>query len=181
MYPGLTDSIRDIHSLDPVGLWPLAPGWWLAVMGLLVAGWLLLLLLRFVWRYPFFTWHQAARRRLLSLRHRVGVDHDTVVAADLSELLRRIAIVRCGREECAGLAGAGWLDWLSENDPEGFDWREQGKLLLALPYAPPDSHAQTGADADILRRLVDAAIPWVRRESRLPQWLRILRPGTARV
>ena len=67
MYPGLGDSIRDIHGFDPVGFWPLAPGWWLLTGAVLLGGWLLFLLLRFLWRYPFFTWHHAARRRLLAL------------------------------------------------------------------------------------------------------------------
>jgi hypothetical protein len=177
MYPGLTDSIRDIHSLDPVGLWPLAAGWWLSLAGALVAGWLLFLALRFVWRYPFFTWHHSTRRQLLRLRQRSAAEPVGIVAAELSELLRRIAIARCGREACAGLAGTAWLDWLSANDPAGFGWGKAGRLLLALPYAPPG----TAGDADTLRALIDAAVPWARRESRLPGWLRGLWPRTARV
>jgi hypothetical protein len=177
MYSGLTDSIRDIHSLDPVGLWPLAPGWWLVLGGLLLGGWLLFVTLRFVWRYPFFTWHHDARRQLLRLRQRSATEPVGVVAADFSELLRRIAIARCGRESCAGLAGQAWLDWLTENDPAGFDWGQSGRLLVALPYAPPG----TAGDADALRRPIEAAIPWARRESRLPDWLRGMWPRTARV
>ena len=65
MYAGLTDSLRDIRGLDTVGLWPLAPGWWLVLVGALLAAWLLWLAARFVWRYPFFTWHHGARRQLL--------------------------------------------------------------------------------------------------------------------
>ena len=177
MYPGLGDSIRDIHGFDPVGLWPLAPGWWLLLGGVLLGGWLLFVVARFLWRYPFFTWHHAARRRLLALRRRVGVEPDSAIAAELSELLRRIAIAREGRESCAGLAGPDWLDWLSENDPAGFDWRESGKILLARPYAPPD----TGGDAETLRGLIDAGLPWARRETAAPDWLRTLRPGANRV
>jgi hypothetical protein len=176
MHAGLTDSLRDIHGLDPVGLWPLAPGWWLVLGGALLATWLLYLAARFVWRYPFFTWRYGARRQLLRLRGRSAGEPVGVVAAEFSELLRRIAIARCGRAACAGLAGDAWLDWLTANDPAGFDWRGAGRLLLALPYAPPD----TPGDADALRRLVDAAIPWVRRESRLPARLRDLWPGSAR-
>jgi Domain of unknown function (DUF4381) len=177
MYSGLTDSIRDIHSLDPVGLWPVAPGWWLVLAGALLGGWLLYLALRFVSRYPFFTWHSSARRQLIRLRQRSATEPAATVAAELSELLRRIAIARCGREACAGLAGVAWLDWLSANDPAGFDWRKAGKPLLVLPYAP----AGTAGDADTLRTLIEAAIPWARRESRLPARLRGLWPRTARV
>jgi hypothetical protein len=143
----------------------------------LLVGWLLFLALRFLWRYPFFTWHYSARRQLLRLRQRSAADPTGDVAAELSDLLRRIAIARCGREACAGLTGPAWLDWLSANDPAGFDWRKAGRPLLTLPYAPPG----TAGDADALRPLIEAAIPWARRESRLPAWLRGLWQRPARV
>ena len=75
---------------------------------------------------------------------------------ELSELLRRIAMARCGREACAGLSGEAWLDWLSQNDPRRFDWRARGRLLLELPYRPPDD-TDYGAQ---MHELVDAALAW---------------------
>ena len=158
--------IRDIHGLDPVGFWPPAPGWWLIAVATVLAGWFALVALRFVWRYPFFTWHLDARRRLAALRRRVGEADGTVVAAELSQLLRRIAIARHGRAACAGRVGDDWLEWLTLHDPEGFSWRSAGEPLLDLPYAPPG----TAANPDALRRLVDAAVPWARRHTRLPRW-----------
>lgn len=162
MLPGPLDQLRDIHGPDPVGWWPPAPGWWLAAIGALLLLWLVVAGLRFVSRYPLFTWHHDARRRLLGLRHALGAEPPAEVAARLSELLRRVAMARIGRDSCAGLAGNDWLQWLAEHDPEGFDWRGVGRPLIELPYAPPG----TTADAAHLRRLIDAAIPWTRRVPR---------------
>ena len=167
MDPGLDLSIRDIHGLDPVGLWPPAPGWWLVAAAALLATWLLFLAARFVWRYPFFTWHLDARRRLAALHGRVGQTAANAVAAELSQLLRRMAMARHGRRSCAGLVGSDWLAWLAAHDPEGFDWRSAGTPLLGLPYAPPGY----AADPEALRRLITAAMPWARRVTqRRPRW-----------
>ena len=87
-----------------------------------------------------------------------------VLAARLSELLRRIAIARCGRDRCAGLNGETWLAWLADHDPDGFDWRARGRLLLELPYAPP---GETG-DRPELYKLIDAALAWTTQPRACP-------------
>jgi hypothetical protein len=163
---GLDTAIRDIHGLDPVGFWPPAPGWWLVAVAAVLTAWLLWLTLRFLWRYPFFTWHRDARRRLTALRRLVPTAGGNAIAAELSQLLRRIAVATHGRHACAGLVGGEWLDWLAANDPEGFDWRTAGTPLLALPYAPPG----TASDREALGRLIDAALPWTRHRTRGPSW-----------
>lgn len=148
--------LRDIHGLDPIGWWPPAMGWWMvaiSAIALATAGvWL--------WRtapYQFEGWRWDARQRLKRLRRQVETEQPKAIAGELSELLRRIAIARCGRHVCAGLTGPAWLDWLAENDPAGYDWRKQGQVLLNLPYAPPNSLESK----EILIELTDAALAWV--------------------
>jgi hypothetical protein len=85
------------------------------------------------------------------------------LASALSELLRRIAIARVGREQAAALTGERWLAWLQEHDPAGFAWSEHGKPLLTLPYAPPDAQL---AGREQLLDLVDAAFAWTGRRRR---------------
>ena len=158
MMDGL-DALRDIRGLDPPSVWPLAPGWWLvlAVLGLLV---LAILLRR---RMPLRglpgrrDWRADARRLLRDLRRRLPVLDGREAAGEFSELMRRIAMARTSRDECAALSGSAWLEWLAENDPAGFDWLEYGRLLTEIPYAPPG----TSIDKDDLRRLVQAAARWV--------------------
>jgi hypothetical protein len=162
-------QLRDIHGLDPTPWWPPAPGWWLLAFGLILTLWLW-------WRFfprlkiPALSgigWRWDASRRLRELRRRVDKQDPKQSATELSELLRRIAMARFGRNVCAGLTGAEWLQWLHANDPRGYDWSEQGQLLLSMPYAPPGQ----GQEHDgRLRELIDAAQNWVtRQEKREPQ------------
>lgn len=156
----LANRLHDIQELDPVGIWPLATGWWLMLAGMT------LLILLFIglrrWRpdwqryLPRYGWSRDAARQLTTLREQVGHGDVKTLAARLSELLRRIAIARCGRDSCAGLNGEPWLAWLADHDPDGFDWLVQGRLLLDLPYAPP---GELG-DQPELHSLIDAALAW---------------------
>ncbi len=156
-------QLRDIRGLDDISWWPPAPGWWLLLLGLVAAAWLLLKVFPHL-RPPVLvglTWRWDAARRLRDLRRRVRKQEAKQSAAELSELLRRIAMARRGRDACAGLTGKEWLAWLAENDPRGFDWSAQGDILLDLPYAPP-GEAET--ERKKILRLIDAAHNWLARE-----------------
>jgi hypothetical protein len=164
----LTNRLHDIQELDPVSVWPLATGWWLMLAGVV------LIVLMFIglrrWRpdwqryLPRYGWSRDAARQLTVLRDQVGRREVKVVADRLSELLRRIAIARCGRDSCAGLHGEPWLAWLADHDPDGFDWRDRGRLLLDLPYAPP---GELG-DQPELHDLIDAALAWTTQPRACP-------------
>ena len=157
----LTNRLHDIHELDPAGIWPLAAGWWLIIaLGVLLV--LLVLGIR-RWRpdwqryLPRYGWTREAEYELAVLRERVALGDVKALASELSELLRRIAIARCGRDRCAGLHGEPWLDWLADHDPDGFDWRSRGRLLLDLPYAPPGKVEQQPE----MYQLIDAVQVWI--------------------
>lgn len=155
------DPLRDIRGIDAASWWPLAAGWWLLLLAIGMVIFLVWWLIRRRRLYPLGRWQQDARRHLLDLRRRMKREPAKQVAGDLSELLRRIAISRCGREQTASLTGEAWLDWLQTNDSTGFPWREKGRLLLELPYAPPGREA----DKTQLAQLIDAAILWVSEEA----------------
>jgi hypothetical protein len=155
------DPLRDIRGIDPAPWWPPAPGWWLLLVLVLLTAVLIWVFFRWRRLYPLGRWQHDARRHLLALRKRMRREPAKQVASELSELLRRIAIARCGRENTAALTDEAWLDWLQSNDSSGFRWREKGRMLLVLPYAPPDR----GADKEELAQLIDAAILWVSGEA----------------
>ncbi|MGD8312409.1 MAG: DUF4381 domain-containing protein [Gammaproteobacteria bacterium] len=162
--------LRDIHGLDAVPWWPLAPGWWL-VLGLLVC--LLLgvgLLYWMVQRGIWLGWRADARRQLHALKKALPSEDPREIAGRLSELLRRIAMVRSGRRAAAGLTGESWLQWLMEHDASGFDWQKRGQMLLVAPYMPPRS----GVERKELGKLIRAAIRWVNSDqpSRRPEGVR---------
>ena len=163
MKPEFAAQLKDIHGLDTVSWWPPAVGWWLLAAALagLVLG--LFLLLRHLRRYPPGSWHRDAWRQLRRLRQQSSSLPADQLAGELSVLMRRIAVARCGRDQAAALAGERWLDWLQRNDPAGFDWTVRGKPLLTLPYAPAGLYAVSSGH---LLPLIDAAFAWTGKHTR---------------
>lgn len=168
----MSTQLMDIRGLDPISWWPLAPGWWMSALLLVALLILLFMLIRYLFRYPPGSWRweaQAALRELLRQRHQLS---QKAVAAQLSELLRRIAIARFGRERIASISGSEWLAWLQQTDPNGFDWSGRGGILLDLPYAPDNHKANPGElDALILAALRLAA----HRREDVVRWLKKVR------
>ncbi len=129
--------LRDLHLPDPVGWWPLAPGWWaMLVLGAAGLAWL-------AWRWYRAWKFEAPRRHALRELARIEAEylanHDAVVLGKaLSELLRRGMLAYAPRAEVAGLTGDAWLAWLDQGMPVPYFHTEGGKSLLSLPYRRPD-------------------------------------------
>lgn len=95
------DRLNDIVLPPEISWWPLAPGWYLLfVLLLLVAGWL-----SFRW---YKNWQANAYRRT-ALRALQNMNEP----AEIAELLRRTALAFTPREEVARLKGESWVQWLS--------------------------------------------------------------------
>jgi Domain of unknown function (DUF4381) len=158
----MVSRLRDIHGLDAISWWPPAAGWWLLAALMIALLFLLVLLLRNLRRYPAGSWRRHAWKQLRALRQQAYRMPAQQLAGELSELMRRIAIARLGRDRAAGLSGERWLDWLQRHDPAGFTWTQHGHPLLTLPYAPPDSREESALP---LLPLIDAAFAWVDRNA----------------
>jgi hypothetical protein len=134
MNPDLLSQLRDIHDAAPVPWWPPAPGWWLlAVLALLLLGWL-------------------ARRALLRLRVRrrrlqmlAWIDHlDThvdpardphVYLATLNRIFKLVALRAFPDRQCASLSGQAWTDFLIEKMHKSPS-AESLMVLASGPYDP---------------------------------------------
>jgi len=131
-------SLRDLHLPEPIGWWPLAPGWWVLIaLALFGLGWLLLL----AWRKRRFN---AARRYAIRALAEVEAEYLTnrnpvALGRQVSALLRRSMLAYAPRHEVAGLTGDSWLKWLDQGLPLPYFHTEGGKSLLQLPYRDPDS------------------------------------------
>ncbi|MCR9134689.1 MAG: DUF4381 domain-containing protein [Alphaproteobacteria bacterium] len=147
------ELLRDIRLPEPIGWWPLAPGWWIAatLCLALIAGTVL-------WSYlRRRTVRFAALRELDALRIADGPTDMAHYATEISALLRRVAIRANGR--AAGLlSGTEWSDFLS-NGKGGME-RHWSTVLAEAPYSP--SHL---AETDEIRALADAAELWIRRHA----------------
>lgn len=130
--------LRDLHLPELIGWWPLAPGWWLLIV-LVVVG------LGYLLYKAFNQWRRNAARRL-ALRElsriqqdfRLGVD-EISLAIELSELLRRTMLAYAPRNEVAGLTGAGWLRWLDRGLVDRPFSQGPGQNVESLPYSRPDA------------------------------------------
>ncbi|HED19666.1 MAG TPA: DUF4381 domain-containing protein [Gammaproteobacteria bacterium] len=127
-------QLRDIHLPAEPGLWPPAPGWWILVA---------LLLVLLVWA----TWVATRRYRLHRQRQRIlamlgeleqetGADTTPEKIAQISILLRRLALMRYSRRRVAALTGKDWLSFLDESGGQGCFSRGPGQVLATGPYQP---------------------------------------------
>jgi hypothetical protein len=150
-----TDQLRDIQGLDAISWWPLAPGWWILI------GFIFLLLVMVGLRLyrrrakQKHDWRKMAHTEWLSLRPLQAPARDQITF--LSILLRRVAIQRYGRKACAGLSGEKWLTWLTQHDPQQFDWLKSGRILIEVPYMPKDASIDD-YQVDLVYRAVRAWI-----------------------
>lgn len=146
-------QLKDIHLPDPVGLWPLAWGWWV-LLALIVIG---IALGVYLWRR-----HRARNHyRQLALielqRARAQVDQDGELAHYLQQvsiILRRAAITGLPERYLANLKGEAWLQWLDAQLAGADEFTSgAGRALLTGPYEP---HPQ--ADIEGLHQL---ATRWI--------------------
>jgi hypothetical protein len=153
----LLKQLHDIEGLDAISSWPLPIGWWIVmVISILVILLGTLSLIR--WIIFLRSWKNDTLKKLAKLEKNLGSSTTLETVAMLSEYLRRIALKRYSRKECAGLIGEAWLKWLKENDPKQFDWEKRAVILIKAPYAPLNHELPS----DQIKDLIQAAREWVR-------------------
>lgn len=149
----LLAKLRDIHLPLPISWWPPAPGWYvLAVMALIALGVLIVIGMRIRTR-------NAARREALILLNQYQESYlkegnCSLCCKNISELLRRVALVYYPREKVAGLKGQAWLDFLNQSSRH-LDFNSVRELLEVFPY-----QAQSQGD---LEPLFLIARNWIRQ------------------
>ena len=128
-------QLRDIHLPEPIGWWPPAPGWTILAIVTLVV---LIVGLIFLIRHHV---NGRARRQALCLldtyqqQYREHQVNSQVMAARLSELLKRVALVYFPRDKVASLQGESWIVFLNGTS-KGLDFNAVQRELLELPYQP---------------------------------------------
>jgi len=140
--------LRDIHLPEAISWWPPALGWWL--LAILIP----LLLTLIFWLYKRITRKtaiKAAKKLLLQIKEDTERDSSEKLTA-LSALLRRVAISKVGRNECAGLTGQQWLEFLDRSVKGSPFTQGIGKLLANAPY---QKYPPTDADITQLTRLCE--------------------------
>jgi len=125
--------LRDLHLPDAIGLWPLAPGWWVLI--LIAVAVCLYFLYKLILRWRLNAARRLALHELAKLRrdYQNGADA-TQLSKALSELVRRSMLAYAPRAEVAGLTGETWLKWLDRGLSDAPFSSGAGRMLESLPY-----------------------------------------------
>ena len=146
-------QLRDIHLPEAIGWWPPAYGWCLLVV-LLIVG---LVIVGVFLRRCYLNGRvlRQALRLLADYRQEYEENSNSELSASrVSELLKRVALVRFPRAEVASLQGESWILFLN-NTSRGLDFNSVRKELLEIPYQPPKECE--------LHVLFDMARKWIRQ------------------
>lgn len=153
-------QLRDIHLPTPVSWWPPAPGWWLLLALLILVAVMLGWYLRR--RSRRLDLYRAALQELDEIRQHFDKERDSSrLAAELSRLLRRVAISIRLDEDVAGLTGTAWLAWL-DAQVDGNSFTEGAGQFLTDGAYRPIGELQ---DADELLDIVEDWLKKVTREA----------------
>ena len=138
MQPAPDILLRDIHQPAAPSLWPPAPGWWIVMTLVLLAG------LAIAWWLRRRRLHRLAIERLFDDAMAEAGDGPAQVAA-MSALLRRAA--RRHRDDADQLDGDAWLEALDENTDLSLFRSGIGRMLVEGAW----QREVAPADIDTLR------------------------------
>ena len=146
-------QLRDIHLPPDPALWPPAPGWWVLCLFLVVA-----VTLAIFWSARFIERHRPirhARKLLQNIPVNIAGNEKVAVLQQMSQLVRRFAVYRFGRQRVASLSGESWLVFLDQS-AGGTDFTQGvGRILADGPY-------QKKIDVD-LQQLQALLLRWMAR------------------
>ena len=128
--PSELAALHDIHVPERISFLQLAPIWYI-VFGVLLI--LILTILYINWRDR--SKHQALRQGiyLLNQLQQSQVIDPRLLSADVSNILRRVALAYYPRAQVAGLHGEEWLMFLNTSSHK-LDFNHLRYELLELPY-----------------------------------------------
>lgn len=146
--------LKDIHLPDEITWWPLAIGWWLLIVLVIVA------IVGSYVLYKRLTRQTATKQaKAILLAIRANDSNDILLTIkELSVCLRRVAMSVDSREKVAGLVGDVWLDYLDESMDDAPFKTGIGRLLVDAPYQP-----LIDGDVDI-NALINLCDTWVARQ-----------------
>lgn len=146
-------NLRDIHLPEPISWWPIAPGWWLIIVSVILIA-IVSYLVKVI---------KQKRKRQQQLPNDIKVElekikqqfqktHNKVqLAKALSILLRRASISYFPEKNIAGLTGENWLAYLDKTLTAGSTKEpfhsDIGKILLSAPYLPDTADLSFDAQA----------------------------------
>jgi hypothetical protein len=155
----LMAQIIEIQSPPEVGLWPLAPGWWVLLVALTLAGsWSTWALLRWIKRRAY---RRSGLRLLKRLQQQNGLGGGAL-ARQLNEILKRTALAspHYRHLHIGSVHGAAWQAFLCQSTPD-FPNKTELAAALAQAHYRPKAPLDTGASLQFCEF-------WLRKHQPLP-------------
>ena len=129
---------------DTPSIWPLAAGWWVVIV-------LLLVTLGFA-GYKGYRYRQMKRQQHALLRtleafdKNLQRDKNSVAITQMNQLLRRLALMHFPRQQVASLTGKQWLAFLDKTGNTTAFSKGAGRILAEGPYVAqlPDTFDHQG-------------------------------------
>ncbi|MDP3008621.1 MAG: DUF4381 domain-containing protein [Methylococcales bacterium] len=123
--------LKDLHLPDPINWFPPAIGWWLVIVLIPV------LIALSYWLYRRLTRQTALKSaKILLITIKASPMDSAQKLAELSALLRRVAMSVAPRAETAGLTGQAWLAFLDSSLIGSPFTKGAGQCLASAPYRP---------------------------------------------
>lgn len=122
----------DNKAYQTPSIWPLATGWWLAIILLLIA-------LGFT-TYKGYRYWQMKRQQdailhaLTTFDKALQHDKSSVTISHMNQLLRRLALMHFPRQQVASLTGEQWLRFLDKTGNTTEFSKGAGRILAYGPY-----------------------------------------------
>jgi len=139
-----TTSLEQLHDIvmpDPVSWLPLAPGWHVLLLALLLGS---------LWSgLRYFQSYRDTRYRREALH-----ELESISPSELPALVKRTALAVWTREQVASLSGERWLEFLDQSGDTKVFTQGQGKLLLALSHDPENTISQNSAEFVQLKKSI---------------------------
>lgn len=133
-------ELRDIHLPQDVSPFPIADGWWLLALGII----LLILIIQFALKLR----RYSKSRYAIRLLDKINIDSPVAAARQMSEILRRICVYKYPK--ATAMLGEEWLDFINQHSKDKLSSR-LAPLLLNAPYLPEKAEDFSAQDAQELR------------------------------
>ena len=158
-------SLQNLHPIvlpPEVGLWPPAPGWYLATLVLLLIGARIGSAVLRRWKRD--RYRREGRQLLARVRSRFA-SGDRESLRELPVLLKAAALGGYPRQQVAGLYGDSWHTFLNSTTDRDLFSDSHLELLEQLSYSPPGSCGEIDqASARELMRTMDSWLKLHRRQ-----------------
>ena len=137
----LLQDLRDVIPPPEPGFWPPAIGWWLVTILILI------LIAAIIYSIKLAIVRYSRHSIVQQIDEIAGLQPPQAIA-ELSILMRRVAITRFPRSAVAGLTGQAWLEFLDQSGNTDQFTQGVGRMLTIAPYS-----ANKQFDLDSLREI----------------------------